>query len=85
MGLCLQGLLDADMPSSNAVWGNYLKRHGFKRYLIEDDTVEEFVGNNKGKCVLALSGHVVAVLGNTYYDSWDCGKEHVLYVWRLNK
>ncbi len=31
IGLCLQGFLMGDMPSSNAVWGAYLRSKGFRR------------------------------------------------------
>lgn len=82
IGLSIQGLIECDMPSSNAVWGKYLQRQGFKKYLVEGETVESFSERNEGKCVLALSGHVVALVDKDYYDLWDSGKETVLYVWR---
>lgn len=34
--LCVQGLLMADMPSANAVWGAYLSRRGFKRGIVSE-------------------------------------------------
>ena len=34
--LATQGYLLKDMPSSNVIWGIYLKHKGFKRYVIPD-------------------------------------------------
>lgn len=89
LGLCVVGFELADMPSANAVWGEYLKREGFKRYSLPCDdicTVRQFAAENKtGSFVLALSGHVTAVVNGKYYDAWDSGNEEVLYVWRRQK
>lgn len=30
LGLCLQGYIEKDMPSSNAVWGKYLYKKGYR-------------------------------------------------------
>lgn len=87
--LCIVGFELADMPSANAVWGEYLKRKSFKRYSLPYDdicTVRQFAAENKdGAFVLALSGHVVAVIDGDYCDAWDSGNEEVLYVWRRQK
>lgn len=89
LDLCVMGYELADMPSANAVWGEYLKRKGFKRYAPSCDdicTVRQFAADNReGAFVLALSGHVVAVIDGDYCDAWDSGSETVLYVWRENK
>ena len=47
LGITLQGYEMFDMPSSNAVWSEYLKRRGYKRYVIPDTcpdcyTVKDF-------------------------------------------
>ena len=34
IGLCAEGLYYHDMPSSNYVWGMYLKSHGFVQKVI---------------------------------------------------
>ena len=83
-GLCNEGNLRGDMPSANATWGAYLRRHGFQRELApEDTTVAEFVdAHPNGTYILALSGHVVCIQDNTLYDSWDSSREIVLYFWR---
>ena len=36
IGVAVQGYVSYDMPSSNAVWAEYLRRRGFRRYVIPD-------------------------------------------------
>lgn len=84
VGLCLEGFIYKDMPSSNFVWGSYLKHHGYHRELPPDDiTVEEFANlYPKGKYILALSEHVVCIIDNVLYDTWNSKNEIVLYFWK---
>lgn len=84
LGLCIEGALRGDMPSSNATWGAYLKRHGFRRELAPDDiTVSEFASERpNGTYILALSGHVVCIEDGEIFDTWDSGNETVLYFWQ---
>lgn len=85
--LMCQGLVMCDMPSSNAVWGAYLKRKGWTRYVIPTDceecyTVNDFCNDHpNGKYILALSGHVIAVENGYHYDTWDSGEEYPIYYW----
>ena len=84
--LCLQGFLMGDMPSANAVWGEYLRNRGFCRHLIPESdeyyTVRDFCRDYPmGVYILALSSHVVAVINGEYYDTWDSGDEIVIYCW----
>lgn len=85
--LCMQGFLMRDLPSSNAVWGAYLKSKGFRRCIIPEAdadgyTVADFCNDYpKGTYLLAISGHVVAVKDGEYYDTWDSGGEIPLYSW----
>lgn len=87
LALCVQGFIDCDMPSSNAVWGNYLRQLGYVRHIIPDAcpdcyTVLQFAEEHpRGTYILALSGHVVCVQDGTLYDSWDSGNETPLYYW----
>ena len=83
-GLTLEGFLRGDMPSGNAVWGAYLRRHGYRRELApEDVTVAEFgEAYPDGVYVLALSGHVVCIENGDLYDTWDSRNETVLYYWK---
>ena len=84
VSLCLEGFTLGDMPSANAVWGSYLRRRGYQRELAPDDvTVAEFSDMcQMGTYILALSGHVVCVVDNVLYDTWDSGNEIVLYYWQ---
>lgn len=86
--LCTLGLSMCDLPSANSVWGAYLRRHGYRRYLIPDDcpecyTVNQFASEHKsGTYILVTAGHVVAVDRGHYYDSWDSGGEVPTYYWQ---
>lgn len=82
IGLAIEGLIQADMPSANHVWGNYLQRKGFTRKLIEGETVDSFARKHPEPCVLALSGHVVATENGNYYDTWDSGQNIPIYIWK---
>lgn len=87
LALCIQGYIDCDMPSSNAVWGNYLRQLGFRRNIVPDTcpdcyTVRDFATERaNGTYVVALSGHVVCVQDGVIWDSWNCENEPVLYYW----
>lgn len=90
IGLCLSGYLMCDMPSSNSVWGAYLRGKGFVRNTMpndapEDYTISEFAEDNpKGTYILTLSSHVVCVVDGVWYDSWDSGNEVPVYCWENN-
>lgn len=87
VGLALQGFVMSDMPSSNAVWGAYLRGKGFRRHIIPDTcpdcyTVADFAAEHpKGTYILAISGHVVAVVDGEWCDTWDSGDETPVYFW----
>lgn len=84
VAIALQGYIMHDMPSSNAVWGEYLRSKGFRRKLAPDNiTVRKFAEMHpNGTYILALSGHVVCIQNGTLYDSWDSSHEIVLYYWQ---
>lgn len=72
------------MPDQGAVWGAYLRRHGFKREIIDNDcpdcySVADFAEEYpEGVYVLAINGnpgHVVTVIDGDYFDIWDSGDE----------
>ena len=85
LALCVEGLRAHDMPSGNSVWGSYLKANGFRQRILPDAcpecyTVAAFADEHPhGVYVLALSGHVVAVVNGDYYDTWDSGEEVPVY------
>lgn len=85
--LCLEGLRYYDMPSSNYVWGSYLKKKGFTRHIIPDScpqcyTVADFADDHPiGTYILALSGHVVACIDGCVYDTFDSTDRVPVYYW----
>ena len=80
-----QGYEMYDMPSSNEVWGAYLKSIGYVKRIISNTcpdcyTVKDFCYDNpRGKFLLATGNHVVAVIDGDYYDTWDSGDEIPIY------
>lgn len=88
VGLALEGFCQGDLPNADSVWGPYLKRNGFRRYLIPDTcpdcyTIADFAEEHpEGTFILSMPGrHVVAVVDGTIYDSWDSGREVPVYFW----
>jgi len=87
IGLAVEGYVIKDMSNSNRVWGQYVKRLGFKRHSIPNTcpdcyTVKQFcVDHPRGTFILATGNHVVAVVNGDYYDTWDSGDEIPIYVW----
>ena len=87
MNLCLEGLKLCDMPSSNKVWGEYLKKKGYHRYVIPDTcpncyTVRDFANDHRiGTYILGTGTHVVTVIDGDYIDSWNSGDEIPVYYW----
>lgn len=86
VALVAVGMELKDLPNADSVWGSYLRRHGFRRYLMADDfpdgyTVADFAADHpKGTYILSMPGrHVVAVQDGAYYDSWDSGAEMPVY------
>ena len=85
--ICLQGYSMADMPSSNAVWGAYLKSKGFKQGILENScpdcySVRDFCrDHSKGTYVLQTGSHVVTCINGDYFDSWDSGDEVPICYW----
>lgn len=86
--LTLQGLVLCDMPSSNRVWGEYLKTQGYHRFIIPDTcpqcyTVKDFCEDYpEGTYILGTGTHVITVIDGNYYDSWDSGDELPIYYWK---
>ena len=87
--LAVYGFMLCDMPSSNAVWGAYLKDQGYDRNVVTDTcpdcyTVKDFCRDNpSGTFILGTGTHAVAVVNGNYCDTWDSGDEVPIYYWRL--
>lgn len=85
IGLAAEGIALHDMPSSNYVWGLYLRKNGFSQHMVDSVcpaciTVGRFAEEHpEGTYVLATQNHVVTVVDGDYYDTWDSGDEIVLY------
>lgn len=88
MDLSMQGFLMKSKMDKNYVWGAYLKKNGFKRYIIPNTcpdcyTISNFVEDNpNGVFLLATDGHVVGVKDGNYYDTTDTGYLVPLYYWK---
>jgi hypothetical protein len=80
-GLCLQGFPCTIWGNSNAVWADYLKALGFKRYTVYGkQTVAEFADRHPhGRYIIGTGNHAVAVVDGDIIDSWDSGQEIVQY------
>lgn len=85
--LSMEGYLKGDLPNANHVWGDYLRKKGFKKYIIPDTcpecyTVRDFAEDHPhGMYVLALDNHVVALNDGDWFDSFDSGNEIPLFYW----
>ena len=91
LDVAMQGFIDKDMPSSNAVWDNYLRTNGYKRVTVPDTcpmcyTVRDFTKDHPIGCYLLATGsHVIAVVDGNYYDSWDSGTETPIYYYTIQE
>jgi hypothetical protein len=85
--LCVQGLICADLPSSNEVWSDFLKSKGFKRRTLDDAyTIEEFCESfPDGVYVVGTGSHAVAIVDGCFFDAWNSGREQVLYYFEKEK
>lgn len=81
-----EGYAVCDMPSSDAVWGSVLRRHGFVKRAILDEayTARDFcIDYPQGVYVLAFGGHVATVVDGYLFDSWNSSNEVVQYYYEL--
>ena len=90
-GLIFQGFVLKDMPSSNYVWGEYLRSKGFIRESIPNTcpvcyTVSDFADDHpRGSFVLKADDRAVAVIDGRVFDNWDSRGEAVDYFYREDK
>lgn len=91
VGIAIQGFLLHDMPSSNQVWGAFLRDKGFVKKMIPDTcpdcyTIRDFCGEYfVGTFVVGTGTHAVACIDGRYYDAWDSGDEAPLFYWELKE
>lgn len=78
--LCTQGYMMCDMPSSNAVWHEYLLQHGYDKQILGNVTISQFADEHpQGTYILGTGEHAVCVKdGGKYLDTWNSGNELVL-------
>lgn len=82
------GFLMGDMPSSNAVWGSVLRKHGFRRYAVPNTcpecyTLEEFAEDHpEGVYVVGTGNHVATIRDGWIMDSWDSSREIAQFYWK---
>ena len=88
LGVAVKGFEFYDMPSSNNVWGTYLKEKGFECFSIPNTcpncyTVKDFCNDNPtGAYIIGTGSHAVAVIDGDYYDTWDSGDEVPIYFFK---
>jgi hypothetical protein len=86
--LCLLGYIMGDLPSSNAVWDNYLKTQGFIRDIVSADcpscyTINDFCEEYpQGIYVIGTGSHAVAIENGCIFDTWQSGDEIPIYFYR---
>ena len=77
-----------DMPSSDAVWGEYLRLNGFTKHILPNTcpncyTINQFTKDYpNGMYVVATGTHVVAVVDGDFYDTSNSGNEMIIYYWK---
>lgn len=81
----------ADMPSSDDVWWELLRLHGFRKVKLLDScpdcyTVADFSYDHpSGLFVLGPKEHAIAVIDGDWYDTWDSRATVPLYYLRREK
>ena len=77
----------ADMPSSNAVWGAVLRKHGFKRTAIPDtcpdcySAADFVIDHPHGVYVLGFGNHVATAVDGVVFDSYNSTNLIPQYYW----
>lgn len=85
-GLTFQGFVLKDMPSSNYVWGEYLRSLGFERENLPKRcplcyTIEEFAdAHPHGVYVIGTGTHAVGIISGDVWDNWDSRQQVVDYI-----
>lgn len=83
------GYGEADMMSSNDVWGLYLYLLGFDPFILPEAcpqcvTVKEFCRFlPNGRYIIGTGSHAVAVIDGDYYDTFDSGELTPSYFFKV--
>ena len=86
--LTMQAAYMHDMPSSDAVWGEFLRLNGFTKHILPNTcpncyTINQFTKDYpNGMYVVATGTHVVAVVDGNFYDTSNSGNEMIIYYWK---
>lgn len=86
--LTMQAAYMHDMPSSDAVWGEFLRLNGFTKHILPNTcpncyTINHFTKEYPiGMYVVATGTHVVAVVDGNFYDTSNSGNEMIIYYWK---
>lgn len=83
--LMIESYAQKSLPSSDKVWSDFLRKHGFEKYMIPNTcpdcyTVKRFADDHPhGRYLLKTNEHVVSVVNGDYYDAFDSGDEIPIY------
>ena len=86
--LCQMSGEHCTMPSVNWLWGMYLRRNGYEKFLLPGNcpeciNVREFCRRYpEGTYVIGTGTHAVAVVDGDWLDTWDSGDEIPTYFFR---
>lgn len=89
--ITMVGAFMYDMPSSDAVWGEYLSMNGFTKHLLPNTcpncyTIKRFIRDHPyGEYLVATGSHVVAVVDGDYFDTSNSGDEMIIYYWEKER
>lgn len=87
MMLCIEGLHMYDIPNSNAVIANMLKKACYTKHVIPDTCPECYTVGNfaddhpSGTYILGTGNHIVSVVDGVIYDTWDSSNEIPITYW----
>jgi len=88
LDLSIYGLIYADLPIRNNVWGRFLNDRNYEYISIPNTCplcyrIKDFCKDNpNGTFVLGTEHHAVCVINGDYYDTWDSGGEVPIYAFK---
>lgn len=85
-GLCNIGFMMKVQPDMKEVWKAFLEMEGFVQVKlpIEKGKSRPRVATyqNQGVSILRVAHHLVCMVDNEYFDTWDCGNKCIYTVYR---